>query len=861
MKNPVTPNIGLNKIDRTSPSTTYFDLEKYIDQNADAVDRFAGESSEAIGALEKRLDTEERREVILQPGLQIVNAERSAPFKLSGIKGRTLVNLLGQDGKFLSTTPWTNYGGAINVSNEKLTITGGGSSNIPQISNPRVGPVPSLGDVYLIRIKVSVVEKSDKANYLGVYLYNRATQVRYGENYQYNPSVNKEYELFGRLVVTQEVIDGWSSMAFISSVSMTSPNDANGVIATFREAALYKIATADKGLELDKLKKKYPFTTGIAGVINPFIIRYGDNLLPPFYEWTPIGVEGVIDSPYSVSFKVTNAQKAFYYIDIALSSDTTYTFSAKHNGYLSVTDLNSDRLFLDNTTNQSGTFTTTTETTARVYVSNVQGTAKNGNFSFNNPMLTHGPILQPFKPREDSILGLQTELYADPITGATPDEVFDKDGQYYKLVQWKKIELRENLPWYVSGSLEGFKIIGATGFSAAREFYTFVAQKFDGKLLSNFGTMASPDNAYFPIADPTQFQISISDKDSGWGDNYTPTSDEINAFFMGWTMYDGTGGNQSPNTCLYNGIGTKWWARRSDGISRVWVDATAVLPTVQAPSWTPYQLVYQLAKPIVESVISEGLLTFNEGDNQIEVGTGIVLRESVEPAYIDHASRGPSYYINGDTPQPAKLKHRPKQIMAVYRRQYRDNWNIIDVSADKVSKFGKEQAFISLSIYDPSATYSVTYLMLDESPIVPFTGSYTANEKSMFQELTNAMQHNATAVSVLMNKKVDKDASGWIYPTLLNSWTGTVRYQKDSLGNVYIVGRPGGGTTGNGVLLFTLPEGYRPSDVIVFSSLWSSGSALFPLEITINTLGHVQIWNVGGNTYLDICLPPFLAEQ
>ena len=96
MTNPVTPNIGLNKIDRTSPSTTYFDLEKYIDQNADAVDRFAGETNESINALGKRLDTEERREVVLQPGLQIVNAERSAPFKLSGIKGRTLVNLAGR---------------------------------------------------------------------------------------------------------------------------------------------------------------------------------------------------------------------------------------------------------------------------------------------------------------------------------------------------------------------------------------------------------------------------------------------------------------------------------------------------------------------------------------------------------------------------------------------------------------------------------------------------------------------------------------------------------------------------------------------------------------------------------------------
>ena len=53
MTNPVTPNLGLNKIDRTSPSTTYFDLEKYIDQNADAVDRFAGGTSDAVGALRK----------------------------------------------------------------------------------------------------------------------------------------------------------------------------------------------------------------------------------------------------------------------------------------------------------------------------------------------------------------------------------------------------------------------------------------------------------------------------------------------------------------------------------------------------------------------------------------------------------------------------------------------------------------------------------------------------------------------------------------------------------------------------------------------------------------------------------------
>ncbi|MBE0344231.1 hypothetical protein E4V51_30945, partial [Paenibacillus sp. 28ISP30-2] len=43
--------------------------------------------------------------------------------------------------------------------------------------------------------------------------------------------------------------------------------------------------------------------------------------------------------------------------------------------------------------------------------------------------------------------------------------------------------------------------------------------------------------------------------------------------------------------------------------------------------WMPYQLVYQLAMPTVEPIVSEGQLSFVEGDNQVEVGTGIVVSE------------------------------------------------------------------------------------------------------------------------------------------------------------------------------------------------------------------------------------------
>lgn len=105
MSEPKTPNLGLNKIDRSSPSTTYFDLDKYLDQNWEKIDEFAEqiegnleEQAVQVSGVRERLDTEERASITLLPGVNVVNANQEATFNLSSIKGRTLVNLLGRAG-------------------------------------------------------------------------------------------------------------------------------------------------------------------------------------------------------------------------------------------------------------------------------------------------------------------------------------------------------------------------------------------------------------------------------------------------------------------------------------------------------------------------------------------------------------------------------------------------------------------------------------------------------------------------------------------------------------------------------------------------------------------------------------------
>jgi len=857
MTNPVTPNLGLNKIDRTSPSTTYFDLEKYIDQNADAVDRFAGETSDGVAALEKRLDTEERREVVLQPGLQIVNAERSAPFKLSGIKGRTLVNLLGYNGAFNSTAGWRSWATKtpITVSDNMVTFIGDGSGINPQLITKIVSSSSiQVGDKLFIRTKAQAKEA---CNAVSTYLYSSVAQIIYGQAKQDNPTPGKTYDVYHSFTVTQEIFDNLGDMTFRLTTWYPTKEDALNKTSVYSQPALYKVAADDLGLTDDQLAAKYPYIESVQPVRNPYAIRYGENLLPPFYEWTPIGItEGSLTGPYAANFKVTNSQRAFYYIDLKLLANTRYTFSAEHNGFLSVTDLVRETIILDNTSEQSATFTNINETTVRVYLSNVYGTAINGSYSFKNPMLTLGSEAKLFKPREDSMLALQTDLYSNPVTGTFADEVFEKDGQFFKMTKWKKVVLDTSYGWEISSnSFADHKIVRVLDIIPGG--VPNDAYMKERSLLTDFrGVPLSYSTGNGSTWTTTSYQlwnnvlyVAIPNADSGWGASYTPKPDEIKAYFMGWKMQPYSGARLDQ----YNGTGEKTWYP----ISRIYdiYDASyqirANVPTVPANNnemWTPYQLVYQVATPTFEPIVSEGVLTFNEGYNQIEVGTGIVVKESNKPGYLK--SYG-AYYFN-DTANNSAFSFKVDKILCLYNNGYIEPRAHVYSS---VNQYGNQKAQLIESDYDPSAAYSVTYLMLDKSPIVQFTGSYTANEKAILNELTDYLQQNSTAISVLMNKKADKDAPGWITPTLLNGWireSTTFGYIKDSVGNVRFRGRISSGTVATGTLLFTLPVGMRPSVYSYYLvSVYSGTSPVTTGYIMINIDGTVVVSYLPGNTWVN----------
>ncbi|MDR9852888.1 hypothetical protein RJP21_04640 [Paenibacillus sp. VCA1] len=508
---------------------------------------------------------------------------------------------------------------------------------------------------------------------------------------------------------------------------------------------------------------------GIIGVENPYVIRYG-NLLPPFYEWAQSG-NIRMDSPYDVTITASSTTQEFLQYDFASMSGQTYTITGAN---IRVVDLtNVVILAFTGNTKSAQTFSVPASCKQlRIVVSNAtQATVGTGNivtspgtYRTQNPILNFGDKSLSFSPREDVMLAFQTELHANPTDGSEPDELFERGGQYFKLAKWRKLALDGSLNYSFRGAASGFKSISfsLTGVKPGQESGFLI--KYNGTQLINPGNdILTQSDMWSNRTWESTVVLSIANTDSGWSDNYTPTPDEIKACILGWRMY---AEGQNAATGLYES-GKKWWAYRKDGktanTSGDMAGGTSALPTTQAPNWSSYNLLYKLASPTIEPITSEGCLTLTESDNQIEVGTGIVLREQ---ANAQGSTSYSGYYINETNVFPAsKLKQKVQKILSVYKYSRKDKWNIVTGNA-----YGNEFAFKPFADFDPTAPYSATYIKLDKSPVVPVTGYVATNEKAQLIDLTAGVQEALTRVSVAEQMKAEKDASGWITPTLLNGW-------------------------------------------------------------------------------------------
>ncbi|WP_334072476.1 MULTISPECIES: hypothetical protein [Paenibacillus] len=913
---------------------------------AEDMNQIGQEINQLHTELKDRLDTADIDPVTLQPGLQVINAAKDARFRLGEIKGRTLINVLGNSGSCDSLQGWPDTGRfTIDTTNKvegSASIKGNLLTGDPYVDlNQIIRYQPSkfyvaVGEVKVpsgVQARIRMIESERPET-------ERASEVILSS------TGDKFKTLFFK--VPQNAFSE-SGTVYFGAVIVGSQGSTGNVDAL----RIYEISASEydslNGMTAEQIAIKYPFVpSGIIGVDSPYVVRYGENLLPPFPEWPEKGGNVAIDGPYDVTINAAGTTQEYLQYNLDVLPGQSYTITGAN---VRAVDLNSVTIlaFTGNTVS-SKTFTIPSNCKKlSIIVSNAtQAPTGTGNvgtspgvYRTTEPMLNLGITPKPFKPRRDTMLALQTELNSNPIDGSNPDVLFEKEGQYFKLAKWKKVVLDGLLPWEYHTAESGYKVVRISGgrisgFTDSSPNNKFVT-KYNGARLPWISEIGDEGAFWNDLNfNGGSFLVAVLNKDSGWGElsktetfsgdgakkaftltppnglalmpstffvsvngspttaytytshvltfttapaagtnnivityrsAYIPTSDEIKAYFNGWVMAS----QETWNTTFeqYNGSGTKGWLKRYVGIgtpvtsSQIGVfergsgDYGYTLPsTVINSLWTPYQLLYRLAKDSVEPVSSEGALSLHEGNNLTEVGTGIVLREKANPNFID------TYKINDAGASISWLRYATNRILSIYK----DSQNDYGWETASNSSYGRGGAIAVLAkgLFDPSVVYSVTYIKLDRSPVQPISGSVAATEKAQLVDLTADVAEALQRVSVVEQKKAEKDVPlVWITPTLLNGWNNMVSEPLlfTKVGRrVQLTGRVTGGLTSNGVVLFRLPAGYRTLRTTTIPILYSAASNSGIGELVLGSDGSVMLYGLGGNEYVDCSNITFLAE-
>jgi hypothetical protein len=289
----------------------------------------------------------------------------------------------------------------------------------------------------------------------------------------------------------------------------------------------------------NEVMRRYPAVESVQHVQNSYIVAEGENLLPPFAEWKAYAGNPNITAPYKA--KVSANDKLEIYVKVKAGQIYSLSgYSDNTDGRLALswhddkgTQINSTTIVgnqglikLENQTAPSNA------TQARIAaLGNVTTPSEISNVIFNL-----GSTAKLFIPRNPSMLlidGVKLGSLADK------KDILFKDNGDWKVLKWieKDVVLDGKLGWSFNSDHTGFKrvVVTVNGTVSIDSGSTFVLTKYDGKKLAYYNA----DGNGFNNADEAYcfnnfVSITISDTDSGWGETYTPSTNEIKAYFNGW---------------------------------------------------------------------------------------------------------------------------------------------------------------------------------------------------------------------------------------------------------------------------------------------------------------------------------------
>lgn len=847
----------------------------------------AGKLNEAV------LAGAEHKEITLKPGVQIVESDHDTPFNVGSIKGRTLVNLLGCLGNCESLYSKYYAGRSTMVlddTNQKsgacaLKVTANtedASHYFRFVSNSNNGEdlISITPHKYYIFGVWAKVEKGQ--GQVDVIQFDELGNSIVTQNGGVTTQIG-EYILLYRRFQAQPNAISMMPQVLIKDTNGNVSFTGNGESIYIDDGFVYEITQAEysalEKIELEEVVKKYSYVDCISNVVNPYVTVTSGNLIPPFTsgQWLKDSWLNIHGEYRAICHNVEGAVRVIGTCTIEAKPLTIYTYGGTitdGGAYLDVIGFDSKGGVTMDAPNVGGasqngnplSFKTTADTTSiqfRVV------TTTSGWYEWRNLWAVEGTEPIQFKPQRRSLWAVETQLAAHPVDGTNPDVLhMGDDGSPYVIEKWGKVTLDGTLKWGVSTNVfENHKIVRVPdllpevtlshGDSYLKD--RSVLTDYSGQLIRYLtGVGTSWTTTGYQVWNGILY-LAVCNKDSGWGDTYTPTSDEIKAFFNGWRMY--TLGNRES---FYNGTGTKCWypitqAKINEPFDPA-MEIRDMAPNYMAQNkaiWQPYRLQYLKAIPTVEPVRNcETGLTLFTGSNHIKVGSGIVIREKFNLSDQLNNSYGQVYLA--DTMQASSLLNcKPASIHSIYASSINvtNKWIIYSGNNQQGTIKARAEKFN----YDPTAVYHVTYTRLD--PTLPATINCTlaANLRGMVSDLLQRSGDVEQRLSAVEMKKVNKNVKPpqWIRATLLNGWKDTtgidrpISYRR--LGDVLeIDGVATGGTTELGTVLFVLPAQVRPSANQNLVVLTSTGSSYPTIRVFISAAtGEVRIaLPGGGNVWL-----------
>jgi hypothetical protein len=679
-----------------------------------------------IREMHAKLIDADRVNQILTHGLQVINASQNSPVEFE-IQGRTLVNLLAYDGNFERDS---NGDGVANGWDSSLIDAA--ASIVSDFTNgTKAQRITHTNTTRSIKKKINVKAGNYYVAICDFKSDGIATSILALEGY-------------GSQIISASAIYKTVYRKF----NPTADADISFILYSgngwvqFDGARLYEVTAeeyAKIGVEWndEEVAKRFPYVDAVKHLQNLAVIAEGENLLPPFSEWT-LHANAKMISPYELELNATSTGQTSN-VSIPVFPGQQYTFSCtKTNGgqhYVEWLDSNKNTIGNTGATiTQSYTVTVPVGVAYLKYMLRGNGA---GTFSFSQPILTLGSTAKPFVPRNPSYLFAPVKLGQ---IGTVKDSLFKQDGQWQLVERVKKdVVLDGSLPWTFVSDNPGYKTVRLNSyFSSATENTGNIITKYNGEVLKKSVTLLS--NEVYLYSSGT-IALSIPDTDTGFGESYTPTADELKAIMYGWQV----------KTIDANGKPTAW-RNLVDGTDAP-TQTLAYVKANLAPNFTPYKLSYVLATPDKPQPIPyEGDISVS-GATQVEVTSGVVVREKMPTPYINAGVQ----YFNYQAVSFAKNK--VDRIISIHKNGIVDTkWTIYNNSV-LAAVNGKSHAAIVSSDFDSTAEYTVTYLILDRHQ---FTNNatevkafYETSPKSVQDKLVEDVTDIETAVSILIQANAD----------------------------------------------------------------------------------------------------------